>query len=82
MDQDGVGNVCDADADGDGVLNTFELALNTDPLDASDGAQAASDLLAGLSGGDEVTIPMMGGFGLFALAISIFGLGVFSRRQQ
>ncbi|MGB2265054.1 MAG: thrombospondin type 3 repeat-containing protein, partial [Glaciecola sp.] len=82
VDQDGVGNVCDADADGDGVLNTFELALNTDPLDASDGAQAASDLLAGLSGGDQVTIPMMGGFGLFALAISIFGLGVFSRRQQ
>ena len=82
VDQDGVGNVCDADADGDGVLNTFELALNTDPLDASDGAQAASDLLAGLSSGDEVTIPMMGGFGLFALAISIFGLGVFSRRQQ
>ncbi|MDG2472585.1 MAG: thrombospondin type 3 repeat-containing protein [Pseudomonadales bacterium] len=81
VDQDGAGNVCDADADGDGILNTIELAINSNPLDASDGAQAAQDLLDGLVG-DEVTVPMMGGLGLITLALSMLGLGVFSRRKQ
>lgn len=81
VDQDGAGNVCDADADGDGILNTIELAINSNPLDASDGAQAAQDLLDGLAG-DEVTVPMMGSLGLITLALSMFGLGVFLRRKQ
>ncbi len=31
MDQDGIGDVCDADIDGDGVLNTKEESDNTNP---------------------------------------------------
>jgi hypothetical protein len=34
-DQDGVGDLCDDDIDGDGALNDEEAAAGTDPLDAS-----------------------------------------------
>ncbi|MBV31814.1 MAG: hypothetical protein CMK36_00035 [Porticoccaceae bacterium] len=45
-DGDGIGNNADIDRDGDGVLNTFELANGTDPLLAdtdSDGVNDAVD---------------------------------------
>ncbi len=49
LDQDGIGDACDADADGDGLDNVFEEANALDPLDADtdgdgidDGAEVAS----------------------------------------
>jgi hypothetical protein len=37
-DSDGQGNACDADDDGDGIPDSFELANQLDPLDALDAA--------------------------------------------
>jgi gliding motility-associated-like protein len=34
LDADGLGDVCDADKDGDGFSNTYEIACGTDPMDA------------------------------------------------
>jgi len=36
LDNDGLGNVCDSDADGDGMPNNFELANGLDPLNSFD----------------------------------------------
>ncbi len=36
IDDDGIGDNADTDTDGDGWNDTIELALNTDPLDATD----------------------------------------------
>lgn len=35
LDADGLGDVCDADIDGDGFTNTVEVSCDTDPRDAS-----------------------------------------------
>ena len=36
LDQDGQGNVCDSDDDGDGISDAFEIANGLDPLDSFD----------------------------------------------
>lgn len=48
-DNDGLGDVCDTDMDGDGLTNSVELSIGTDPL------LADSDLDT-LNDGDEVNI--------------------------
>ena len=37
LDQDSLGDVCDADIDGDGIPNDFETQISSDPYNASDG---------------------------------------------
>ncbi|MAV76045.1 MAG: hypothetical protein CL691_05445 [Cellvibrionales bacterium] len=82
-DSDSLGDACDADRDGDGILNTVEIAVGTDPDDNSDGDAAELLVLQGLNGGsgDAVSVPALGGFGLIALALSMLGFGVFGRRK-
>ena len=73
-DSDGQGDACDADIDGDGVLNNIETALGFDPADASDGAAAAAAALEAINNGgsdEAVSVPAMGIFSLIALALSI-----------
>ena len=83
LDSDSLGDACDADRDGDGILNTVEIAVGTDPDDSSDGDAAELLVLQGLNGGsgDAVSVPALGGFGLIALALSMLGFGVFGRRK-
>ena len=38
IDHDGIGDVCDSDADGDGIPNSVEIANGLNPLDPSDAA--------------------------------------------
>ena len=82
-DSDSLGDACDADRDGDGILNTVEIAVGTDPDDSSDGDAAELLVLQGLNGGsgEAVSVPALGGFGLIALALSMLGFGVFGRRK-
>ena len=82
-DNDLLGNACDPDRDGDGILNTVEIAVGTDPDDNSDGDAAELLVLQGLNGGsgDAVSVPAVGGLGLIALALSMLGFGVFGRRK-
>lgn len=83
LDSDSLGDACDTDRDGDGILNTVEIAVGTDPDDNSDGDAAELLVLQGLNGGsgDAVSVPALGGFGLMALALSMLGFGVFGRRK-
>ena len=86
LDSDGdlLGDACDADRDGDGILNTVEIAVGTNPDDNTDGDAAELLVLQTLNGGgsgDAVSVPAMGGFGLIALALSMLGFGVFGRRK-
>lgn len=56
MDSDGVGDVCDPDADGDGIANNDEIAHGTDPLDADsddDGARDDSDNCPAVANADQ-----------------------------
>lgn len=83
LDNDNTGDVCDPDIDGDGVLNSIESAVGTNPNDPSDGAaaeQAALDMLAG--GGASVEVPVLPVFGMIALALSILGFGIVRARKQ
>ena len=85
-DSDGQGDACDADIDGDGVLNNIETALGFDPADASDGAAAAAAALEAINNGggsdEAVSVPAMGIFSLIALALSILSLGAFQARRR
>ena len=85
-DSDGQGDACDADIDGDGVLNNIETALGFDPADASDGAAAAAAALEAINNGggsdEAVSVPTMGIFSLIALALSILSLGAFQARRR
>ncbi|MCW9048308.1 MAG: S8 family peptidase, partial [Gammaproteobacteria bacterium] len=49
VDADGLGDVCDVDIDGDGLSNSIELTLGTDPYLADTDTD-------GLSDGDEVSV--------------------------
>ena len=77
LDEDGLGWPCDPDLDGDGLLNFIEIKFSGNPSDASDFARI-SQLIdeLDLTGGEEVTVPMVGGLGLLALFVSMLGLGV------
>lgn len=86
LDSDGdlLGDACDADRDGDGILNTVEIAVGTNPDDNTDGDAAELLVLQTLNGdgsGGAVSVPAMGGFGLIALALSMLGFGVYGRRK-
>ncbi|MDG1938162.1 MAG: thrombospondin type 3 repeat-containing protein, partial [Pseudomonadales bacterium] len=87
IDQDNKGDVCDLDIDGDGVPNAIETAVGTNPNNANDAAvaaQAVIDALESGGGGDveEIQIPMVGGFGLLALGLSMLGLGALRIRRK
>ncbi len=49
LDVDGIGDACDDDIDGDGLSNSEEATLGTDPLDSDTDT-------GGLTDGDEVKI--------------------------
>lgn len=87
IDQDGIGNVCDLDIDGDGVPNALETAVGTNPNNANDAAAAAQAVIDGFENGgtgdvEEIQIPMVGGFGLLALGLSMLGLGALRVRKK
>ena len=74
LDNDGLGDVCDRDSDGDGVFNTIEIAYGTDPNDPDDADEAEIKALEA-SGLEEVVVPAMGGIGLLVLGLSMLSLG-------
>lgn len=81
LDSDGLGDACDPDIDGDGVLNSIEQAVGTNANDSSDGVaaeQAALEMLTG--GGSGIEVPALGGIGLFFLALSMLSLGAVQRK--
>src|SRR5262249_46486135 len=43
MDHDGIGDVCDPDADGDGISNSDEIAHGTDPLNPDTDGDGVND---------------------------------------
>ncbi len=50
LDRDGMGDACDADADGDGLDNDFEIARALDPFDADsddDGVEDGAEIASG-----------------------------------
>ena len=79
--------VCDLDIDGDGVPNSLETAVGTNPNNANDAAAAAQAVIDAVANGgtgevEEIQIPMIGGFGLLALGLSVIGLGALKTRRR
>ena len=75
------------DIDGDGVPNSLETAVGTNPNNANDAAAAAQAVIDGFENGgtgdvEEIQIPMVGGFGLLALGLSMLGLGALRVRKK
>jgi len=80
-DDDGQGDACDLDIDGDLIRNSIETAYGTNPNDPSDGDQAE---LAAIESSTDPTknVPAMGGIGLLALGLSMLGLGAVRLRRK
>ena len=57
LDQDGEGNVCDDDIDGDGLSNTIEQANGTDPLNTDTDGDGASDKTDPTPLGEPLVVP-------------------------
>ena len=81
LDNDGLGDVCDRDSDGDGVFNTIEIAYGTDPSDPGDADEAEIKALEA-SGLEEVVVPAMGGIGLLVLGLSMLSLGAVRSKSK
>ena len=80
LDGDTLGDMCDEDIDGDGILNSIETAAGMNPNDPSDGDQAELSALEAL--GINKQVPAMGGKGLLALRLSMLGLGAVRLRKK
>ena len=84
IDGDLLGDVCDADMDGDGFANAIENTFGGDETDNSDFVTVMEGIEA-FSVSDEPldrAVPAMGGIGLLALGLSMLGLGAVRLRRK
>ncbi len=84
LDGDSFGDVCDFDIDGDGIDNSTEIYLGTNPYNNdsdSDGLFDGNDPEPLVPQPGGIDVPAMGGIGLLALGLSILGLGAVRLRK-